>query len=153
MNIFDESISIYDMDDYIFNNLIPLIDEHCNHTSLVVYEYEFMDRINCREEYNEYLDGGDNEIPSYIASLLARYTEKHYGGKWDYFWTEGDFIAWKKEVVCQYTLDGELVEVWRTASEAARQLGFSASHICACCRGERKTHKGYKWSLEENDYC
>lgn len=48
--------------------------------------------------------------------------------------------------VYQYTLDGELVGVYESAREAARQTGFNQSHISACCRGELKTHKGYIWS-------
>ena len=49
--------------------------------------------------------------------------------------------------VFQYTLDGELVNVWESACEASRN-GFNQSHISACCRGVEKIHKGYKWSFE-----
>lgn len=47
--------------------------------------------------------------------------------------------------VYQYTLDGVLVRVWPSAAEAGRN-GFCESHVAACCRGERKTHRGYIWS-------
>lgn len=50
------------------------------------------------------------------------------------------------KTVFQYTLDGELVAVWESASEAAKQLGFQESAISNCCLGKRKTHKGYRWS-------
>ena len=50
------------------------------------------------------------------------------------------------KIVYQYTLDGLLVNVWKSAYEAARQLGFSQSNICGCCNGKRKTHMGYIWS-------
>lgn len=46
--------------------------------------------------------------------------------------------------VAQYTLDGELVKVWCSTAECGRN-GFSQQHISACCRGERKTHKGFIW--------
>lgn len=58
--------------------------------------------------------------------------------------------------VYQYTLDGTLVAIWKSASEAARQLGFNHSSIATCCRGGRinkgkwekcKTYKGYIWSF------
>ena len=49
--------------------------------------------------------------------------------------------------VYQYTLDGELVKIWSSTAECGRN-GFFQSHIGACCRGERKTHKGYKWSYK-----
>lgn len=59
--------------------------------------------------------------------------------------------------VYQYTLDGKLVAVWKSAREAARQLGFAQSHISSCCNGgffdksrnkwhKRETYKGFKWS-------
>lgn len=61
------------------------------------------------------------------------------------------------KTVYQYTLDGQLVAVWESAKEAARQLGFTQSNISACCNGgyfdKRKNkwinytqYKGYKWS-------
>ena len=40
--------------------------------------------------------------------------------------------------------DGELVMTFQSTAEAGRQ-GFEHSHIVACCRGERKTHKGFTW--------
>jgi len=97
MNIF-ENIGNHDYDAAIVENLLPLVDDvYGDHTSLVVNEYEFMDSINSREEYNDYLEGGDNYIPTYIASLLAKYGEEKFGGEWDYKWTEGSFIAINKE--------------------------------------------------------
>lgn len=51
-----------------------------------------------------------------------------------------------KKIVYQYTLEGELVGVYESTSEAARQNGYSQQHVSACCRGERKTHKRYIWS-------
>lgn len=46
--------------------------------------------------------------------------------------------------VYQYTLDGELVKVWKSTMECQRN-GFTQSKVSQCCRGERKTHKGYVW--------
>ena len=44
----------------------------------------------------------------------------------------------------------EVVNTYYSVHEAARQTGFSQSCISACCRGERKTHKGYKWIYLED---
>lgn len=38
-----------------------------------------------------------------------------------------------------------LIAVFVTAAEAQRATGISATHICACCRNERKTAGGYVW--------
>lgn len=51
----------------------------------------------------------------------------------------------KSKPVYQYTLDGELVRKWTSAAEAGRN-GYNFSHICACCRGVRKTHYSFIWS-------
>ena len=42
----------------------------------------------------------------------------------------------------QYTLDGRLIKVWKSAVET--KLG--RSNIAACCNGRRKTYKGFRWS-------
>ena len=55
----------------------------------------------------------------------------------------------RSKQVYQYTLNGELVKVWNSVSECGRN-GFNRGHVAACCRGECKTHKGYKWSYEKN---
>lgn len=46
--------------------------------------------------------------------------------------------------VAQYDKNMNLVKIWPSASEAKR-AGFSDSLICLCCKGKRKTHKGYIW--------
>lgn len=46
--------------------------------------------------------------------------------------------------VLQFTLDGEFIREWPSASECGRN-GFSLSAVCACCNGKRKTHKGFRF--------
>lgn len=45
--------------------------------------------------------------------------------------------------VYQYTLDNQLVKVWKSVTEC-RLNGFCG--VSGCCRGKRNKHKGYKWS-------
>lgn len=40
--------------------------------------------------------------------------------------------------------DGELIFTFPSVMEAGRQ-GFNFGNVAACCRGERKTHKGLTW--------
>lgn len=47
--------------------------------------------------------------------------------------------------VYQYTLDNQLVKVWKSTNECGRN-GFCQSHVASCCRGERRSHKGFIWS-------
>lgn len=52
--------------------------------------------------------------------------------------------------VAAYDKNGELIMVFPSTREAGRQ-GFRNSHVSACCRGERKTHKGYTWKYLDDD--
>ena len=49
--------------------------------------------------------------------------------------------------VLQLSLSGELIREWSSTSECGRN-GFKQSSVAACCRGERKTHKGFRWEYE-----
>ena len=50
--------------------------------------------------------------------------------------------------VLQFTLDGEFICEWPSTQECGRN-GFGQRHVSACCRGERKSHKGYIWKYKE----
>ena len=50
--------------------------------------------------------------------------------------------------VTQYTLEGELVKIWDSIMEAERN-GYHQGHISECCKGKRKTHKGFIWKYYE----
>ena len=52
--------------------------------------------------------------------------------------------------VCQYTLDGDLVNIWVSMGEAERN-GFNHNNICECCKGKKKTHKGFIWKYYEEE--
>ena len=46
----------------------------------------------------------------------------------------------------------KVVNVWSSAMAAERECGFNNGNINSCCKGKRKTHKGYKWQyLHEVD--
>lgn len=52
-----------------------------------------------------------------------------------------------KKKVYQYTKDQNLVNIWECVDDCAKK-GFCSRNIARCCRGERKTHKGYIWSYK-----
>ena len=52
-----------------------------------------------------------------------------------------------RKKVYQYTLDGKLVYVWKSIQDCGKNE-FCCGHVSQCCNGNRKTHKGYKWSFE-----
>lgn len=49
-----------------------------------------------------------------------------------------------KKQVKQLSLDGKVVYIWSSASEAGKN-GYCQSAISSCCQGKRKTHLGYRW--------
>jgi len=61
----------------------------------------------------------------------------------------GTRTARTSKSIGQYTLDGKLIKVWQSASEAGRQLGFSQGSISDVARGKRKTAYGYVWKYVE----
>ena len=52
--------------------------------------------------------------------------------------------------VLQLSLDGDLIREWPSIAECGRN-GFHFGNVAACCRGERKTHKGFRW-MYADDY-
>lgn len=51
--------------------------------------------------------------------------------------------------VYQYTLDGLLVGIWKSASDVENELGYSQSLIQRICSGNGKSAYGYIWSYNE----
>lgn len=51
----------------------------------------------------------------------------------------------RSKEVYQFTLDGEMIHVFRSTREAARVLGISPSHISECCNCKRKSIGGFIW--------
>lgn len=51
--------------------------------------------------------------------------------------------------VYQYNLNGEFVKEWKSMQEIEMVLGFNHSHICKCCKGQRKSAYGFIWKYKE----
>lgn len=53
------------------------------------------------------------------------------------------------KMVIQFTLKGEFIKTYPSASEAGRQTGIKTSNICDCCNGKYKTAGGFIWKYEK----
>ena len=55
--------------------------------------------------------------------------------------------------ISQYTLTGELIEIFPSAKEIERALGFPSTSIIRCCRHRKniQTCYGFKWEYGENE--
>jgi len=51
----------------------------------------------------------------------------------------------KSIAICQYSLNGVLLNKYESAIVAETKYGFSSECICMCCKNKHKTHKGYIW--------
>lgn len=47
-----------------------------------------------------------------------------------------------------YNLEGELIKIYDYTRECVKD-GFNQGHVCACCRGEERTHKKHIFSYTE----
>ena len=54
----------------------------------------------------------------------------------------------KLKPVFQYSVDGNLINRFDSALQAAKQFGFDRGSIADCCRGKRKTYRKYIWKYE-----
>lgn len=52
--------------------------------------------------------------------------------------------------VLQLSLSGDFIKEWESTNECGRN-GFDQSAVAKCCRGERKSHKGFRW-MYYDDY-
>lgn len=53
----------------------------------------------------------------------------------------------KSKSVLQYDLEGNFIKEWKSTMECCRN-GYNQGHVAECCRGERKTHKGFIWKYK-----
>lgn len=67
----------------------------------------------------------------------------NFGGR-----TEKQKVKVSRPVV-QHSLEGDILAVFPSCIQAARELKISSSGISECCRGKRKTLGGFKWKYEK----
>lgn len=48
--------------------------------------------------------------------------------------------------VNQFDLNGNFIQTWNSAKDVERKLKINSSHITHCCKKQRKTAGGFKWS-------
>lgn len=54
--------------------------------------------------------------------------------------------------IVQLSIIGTLLNVWKAAEYAARDLKLHQGNIVNCCKGKRKTTGGYKWMYKSDYY-
>lgn len=51
--------------------------------------------------------------------------------------------------IAQYDLKGNLIRIWDSMSDSARELGINYQNIYRCCKGERQKAGGFIWKYYE----
>ena len=90
--------------------------------------------------FNE--DGSINREKSTIEWVTYK-ENNNYGTHYERIFEKTTNGKLSKKVL-QFTLDGEFVREWPSVMETGRN-GYNSAHVADCCRGERKSHKGFKW--------
>ena len=54
-----------------------------------------------------------------------------------------------RKKICQYSLTGELLREWDTATQINTELGFDKSSILRCCKGSQKKSYWFVWKFKE----
>lgn len=49
--------------------------------------------------------------------------------------------------VLQTTLNGDVIRIWKSQTEARKIGGFNNECISLCCHGKQEQHKGYRWEF------
>jgi len=56
----------------------------------------------------------------------------------------GDLHPRSRKII-QKSMEGETIRIWNSMSDIKKELGFSPSNICRCCKGSVKRIGGFKW--------
>lgn len=128
-NVFNK----YGLDLFIFEIL-----EYCSVENLLVRETYYIQTL--KPDMNHILDAvrieRDQETIERTRISQKKYYEIHRP------------VNSKK--VYQYTLDGEFIQEFETATDAAKATGREdPNDICSVCTGRAKTARKYRWSYEK----
>lgn len=121
---------------------------HRNRTLIYQYDLEgnFIQNFNLLTEAALFVQGDKTGIGHCCKGKLKTYKE--------YIWTNSpltreDYLYRisdeNKEIVLQYSSEGEHLNTFNSMAEAARFVGCKPSAISLACSGLRKTIKGYVW--------
>lgn len=77
-----------------------------------------------------------------------------YGFQWRYYNPKKPIIEnippinpGSKRIILQLDFQGNIIKKWESISEAVKYLGLcGCTHISACCKGQRNSAGGFKWS-------
>lgn len=54
-----------------------------------------------------------------------------------------------EKAVLQFSMSGEFIRMFRSATEVERELGFCRSNVAKCCQGKYRQANGFIWRYEK----
>ena len=93
-----------------------------------------------------------NTIPSGITLCCNKQRRFSNNYQWCYTKDEASFLgtipkeqAKTSKAVIQYDDEDNIIKIWESATQAAKELAIPRQHIYKVCKGERKHCGGYRW--------
>lgn len=122
--------------------------KNINYWEYEVLEYCLEEELNEKEIY--YINLYETNNPKTGYNLNEGGSEGNHHTKE----TIERIINTKSKPIVQIDVEsGEVIKVWKSATEASKELNIHRRLISKCCLGERKTTGGYIWKFcDDNDF-
>ena len=127
----------------------PQISGKNSPTAKVIYQYDL--DMNLIKEYPCVKYAAKETSIGYRTILLCVSGEAKTAGGYIWKYKDGkvnklNYEPSNKKPVSQYTLDGELIKTYESASSAAKDLGLNSNNIRKACKGKFKSSGGFLWA-------
>lgn len=86
-----------------------------------------------------------------ISAVCSGRRKSTGGYVWSYYPVAASYTSAKsthrRRAVTQMDMDGNIIQTYPSATNAAEELGLQQALISKCCNGQRKSTGGYRWAF------
>ena len=111
----------------------------------LIYQYSLTGELESTFQSLEEASKSSSISEDSISHACVGDRKTSNGFYWTYTSTFDLKEDYRKKKVIQYDLEGELVKVFDSISDASKQTEINKSSIAKCCRGERNMVGGFIW--------